>query len=200
MTLESLPLLHQPKMELPKRRGRVLLWAALITGFCGLIAWIEWSDWPNPSPDPLPAKADIIVVLGGGHVERPNQALRLYQEGRAVRIIVTGDGGSIFTSLLRQGVPESVLVHETKATSTVENAEKVKPLLEGLHVKTAILVTTWSHAQRSKKVFQRVIPDVEFFCSFEKRPQVLSPWEVAGQWRERLAAIYYFIAHGIWCF
>jgi uncharacterized SAM-binding protein YcdF (DUF218 family) len=165
-----------------------------------LASWILWADWPNPQPDALPAHADVMVVLGGGALERPRQAWKLSQEGRADRVIVTGDGGSIVNELLRLGMPQAALIHETEAKTTLENAEKTAPLLEGMKAKTAILVTTWSHARRAQRIFERKVPGVRFYSSFEQRPEVLYEWDRNFQRNERLAALYLLFFKGIWCF
>jgi len=170
--------------------------------FSSLVAsWLLWGDWPNPTPDESPVRADVIVVLGGGALERPRQAWKLFQEGRADRVIVTGDGGSIVNELLRLGMPETALIHETEAMSTLENAERTRPLLEGIRAKTAILVTTWSHAIRARRVFERVIPEVQFYSSSEPKPsEPLNQWQKGEQRHERVAALYCLLFKGIWCF
>lgn len=178
-------------------------WVLLLTGsvlFCLLSSWILWGDWPNPSPDELPAHADVIVVLGGGAQERPRQAWKLYQERRSEKILVSGDGGHIVNHLRKLGIPPGALIHETEATSTLENARKTRPLLAGMKAKTAILVTTWSHARRARCLFEREVPGVRFYNSFESRPASLNYWDKASQQTERYAALYLFFFRGRWCF
>ncbi len=164
-------------------------------------AWVRHSNWPSPDSVDLPAKADVIVVLGGGGEERVRMAYRLFSEGRAKQVLVTGDGGLIVSSLKKSGVPDAALIHESQASTTYENAVYVKPMLDKLGAKTAILVTSWSHAQRAERIFRRLIPEIHFFPAFEKRPAgELSPWEKDSQERERRAALYCFVRYGIWCF
>lgn len=179
------------------RRGLRLVFFALLSlgGW-----WLGWGDWPAEESDPLPAQVDAIVVLGGGAAERPRQAWKLYEEGRADCIIVTGDGGSIVSSLEELGVPPQAIVHETDATSTLENARNVAPLLAERQVHTAILVTTWSHGRRARRTFAQVIPGVQFFLSTEPRPAVLDRWQLHYQRRERFAAVYHMLVSGLWCF
>lgn len=179
--------------------GLVFFLAAAVI-FSVISSWLMWGDWPNPTSDELPRRADVIVVLGGGALERPRQAWKLFREGRADRVIVTGDGGSIVDELLHLGMPEAALIHETEASSTLENAEKTIPLLERMKARTAILVTTWSHANRARRIFERKIPGVEFYIAFEQKPEVMSESDRGYQRRERLAALYYLLFKGIWCF
>ena len=167
----------------------------------GLGLWVRHGDWPNPSPEVLPMKADALVVLGGGGQERVREACRLYKEGRAGQVIVTGDGGLIIDPLKKGGIPESALIHETQASTTVENAVYVKPIMEKLGARNVILVTSWSHARRAERIFESMIPGVHFYTSFEKRPEgELQAWDKETQQRERRAALYCLVRYGIWCF
>jgi uncharacterized SAM-binding protein YcdF (DUF218 family) len=201
--LVSVPSQHEDPTSVTGADKSLRRWALLLTGsvsFCLLSSWVLWGDWPNPTPDELPARADVIVVLGGGAQERPRQAWKLLQEGRAEKVIVSGDGGIIVNHLLKLGTPQTALIHETEATSTLENARKTRPLLAGMKATTAVLVTTWSHARRAKRTFEREIPEVRFYSSFEPRPQKLNDWDKASQQTERYAALYFFFFRGLWCF
>jgi uncharacterized SAM-binding protein YcdF (DUF218 family) len=165
-----------------------------------LIGWVLFSGWPHPEPDRLPPHVDAIIVLGGGATERPRQAWKLFSEGRADRIIVTGDGDIIVNDLIKRGLPKSSLIHEKKATSTLENAKETHAILNDLKVRTAIIVTTWSHSQRAKRTFEKIAPHVKFYSSFEPAPETLNHWEIASKRRERIAALYFLFCKGIWCF
>jgi len=165
-----------------------------------LLGWVLFSNWPHPEPDLLPPHVDVIIVLGGGATERPRQAWKIFSEGRADRIIVTGDGDIIVNDLTKRGLPRSSLVHEKKATSTLENAKETLAILNDLKVRTAIIVTTWSHAQRAKSIFEKMAPQVKFYSSFEPIPETLTDWEIASKRRERIAALYCLFCKGIWCF
>lgn len=181
-----------------------ILKALALLGLLGAVSlglWVRHADWPNPKAEALPAKMDVMVVLGGGGQERVREACRLYKEGRATQVIVTGDGGLIMTPLIKGGIPESALIYEPHATTTLENAEYVKPLLEKLSAKSVILVTSWTHARRAERIFASLMPTMRFYTAFEKRPVGELPiWEKESQQRERRAALYCLVRHGIWCF
>jgi uncharacterized SAM-binding protein YcdF (DUF218 family) len=162
--------------------------------------WIASADWPNPAATSLPPKADLILVLGGGGEERVRLTTKLYQEGRAPKILITGDGGLIIGGLRKAGIPETALIHETAATSTIENARNTAPILQQLSAHSVILVTTWFHAQRAQRTFERELPGITFSPAFEPRTLPLSPFDAGDQRRERVAAFYYLLRHGIWCF
>lgn len=150
-------------------------------------AWIWWSDWPNPGLKALPWEPEAIVVLGGGNEDRITEAWRLAQAHADVPVIVTGDGGRIARALIERGLPAHRLRHEGAADSTLENAEKVRPLLLKEGARRAVLVTNWFHAPRALLSFRRANPDVEFAVSFRPRREPLTPWDRACQRRERLA-------------
>jgi uncharacterized SAM-binding protein YcdF (DUF218 family) len=161
--------------------------AGLVVILAGVGVWIASGDWPNPELKPLPWEPEAIVVLGGGNEDRTTEAWRLAQEYPAAPVIVTGDGGRIVRALQERGLPRERLRHETTAKSTMENAERVRPLLEKEGVTRAVLVTNWFHGPRALLSFRRRNPGMEFAVSFHPRREPLTPWDRACQRRERLA-------------
>jgi uncharacterized SAM-binding protein YcdF (DUF218 family) len=165
-----------------KKALLVVMLAALVLG-----GWIAWADWPNPELEPLPWEPQAIVVLGGGNEDRIAEAWRLAQQYPAAPVIVTGDGGRIAGLLRERGLPPERLRHEVSAKSTMENADRVRPLLEKEGVTRAVLVTNWFHGPRASLSFRRAMPGTEFAVSFRPRREPLTPWDRACQRRERLA-------------
>ncbi|BDS07655.1 hypothetical protein NT6N_26950 [Oceaniferula spumae] len=175
----------------------------LLTGFlftCLAGWWIGWGGWPDPEAEEFPWTPDVILVLGGGNEERPREAIRLHKIYPDVPLLVTGDGGMIYDALLAGGVDESDIIHETKATSTIENAELTATTLTKLRAQRVVLVTNWFHGPRSMAVFDRYQPDREFVLSFEPKPDQFSNWHRYATRRERLAALLYVVRYGIWSF
>jgi uncharacterized SAM-binding protein YcdF (DUF218 family) len=78
--------------------------------------------------------------------------------------------------LVRQGVPLSRVIVETRSRTTHEEAVVVKPLLEELDVEQTVLVTSDLHMQRSLGAFRAVgidaVPAIARF-PFTDRAQ---PW------------------------
>lgn len=109
-------------------------------------------------------KADALIVLGGEPLGRPLEAARLFKQGVAPKVFVTGVGDSTKNRriLVGAGVPESVLFLEKKAYSTFTNATLLKPMLESAHVHTALIVTSPFHTRRALATFRKVIPNVQF--------------------------------------
>lgn len=119
------------------------------------------------APNPLPT-ADAIVVLGGvtspafapqpivhlgGGADRVTYAVKLYREGRAPLIVLSGAGmpwnsdlpseAEQMAELLRiMGVPASAIVKETGSHDTHENAAYIKPVLAARHLRRILLVTS----------------------------------------------------------
>ena len=93
-------------------------------------------------------RGDAIVVLGAGTsgrcelniyaIQRVRLAARLWQEGRAPRVLITGGVGwgtscavasAMADFAMQLGVPRGALILETSSQSTHENAERAAPLL-----------------------------------------------------------------------
>ena len=108
--------------------------------------------------------ADALIVLGGEPLARTREAERLYHQGMAQAVFVTGVGDAMTNRkiLLGEGVPARVIVTEAKASTTYENALLLKPLLEAAHVRTAMIVTSPFHTRRALATFRKVIPDICF--------------------------------------
>jgi len=110
-------------------------------------------------------RADVIVVLAGGRGdERVRQAAQLYREGFAPTVLLSGGetmaGISIPEVQRRQalayGIPARALVIEGDSTSTREQAERVRPMLEARGIRRAIVVTSSFHTRRTRYVFRKV--------------------------------------------
>jgi len=166
----------------------------------GLSGWVYFGDWPNPVRGKLPWKPDVILVLGGGDIDRPNEAMRLAKKFPKVPVIVTGDGSLIYDKLVSEGMPEERIIHEIRATSTMENARFTSEALNRLRAQHVILVTDWFHVPRATAIFEREHPDREFFLSFPPKPEVLNNWHAYCARRERLAVFHNLVRHGIWSF
>lgn len=127
--------------------------AILLAGFYVLA--LVASDEVLAVHDPL-AKTDIIVVLGGSGPARATRAAELWQEGRAPRILVSGDGDclSIRNAMIARGVWAGAISVECQSTNTWENAEFSARLLRSMNVRSAALVTSWFHSRRALDCFK----------------------------------------------
>lgn len=151
------------------------------------------------------ARADCIVVLGGGTVPKlaPRQAIEvgeagdrvlhaawLFREGRAPWVLCTSGvatGGlaprppSHDMAELAEfcGVPRSAILLETGSGNTREHARNLEPVLRERGFKRVLLVTSAMHMPRSMGVFRKYCPEVEFVAAptdYRVTEQLPGPW------------------------
>lgn len=117
--------------------------------------------------DSGPAKADVIIVLGGGSGshERPEQAAEFFKQNDAPRIIVSGAGDDQINRriLIERGVPANVIKLESKSETTAENAQFSIKILRAEKIHNAIIVTSWYHSRRALETFEHYAPDIKFY-------------------------------------
>lgn len=126
--------------------------AILLAGFY-VLALIA-SDQVLAVHDPL-SKTDIIVVLGGNGPPRATRAAKLWHEGLAPRILVSGSGDclSIRDAMIARGVRAGAISVECRSASTWENAEFSARLLKPMNVHRGAVVTSWFHSRRALDCF-----------------------------------------------
>ncbi len=121
--------------------------------------------------------ADIIVVLNGDFAKRSLRAGQLFHEGLAPQIVIARNEDRflpelnvpnttdlalrILTSL---GVPREQITLLTDdgggATSTYDEALRLREYIEAGHVRRVIVVTSAFHTRRAKWIFGRILRDV----------------------------------------
>jgi uncharacterized SAM-binding protein YcdF (DUF218 family) len=142
---------------------RAALVMLLMAAALGAAAWF----YPEKilCVDSGPARADVIVVLGGGLHERPERAAELFKQQAAPRILISGTGDDQINLrlLLQNGVPRQVIEIEGKSKTTQENARFALERLRAENVHSVILVTSWYHARRAQKTFEHYAPDMKIY-------------------------------------
>ncbi len=121
--------------------------------------------WWYPVAAQVACSADTLLVMGAAQYDgtpspafarRLDEALTLYEQGCAERIVVTGgkQEGDRFTEgdagvayLAAQGVPAEHLLAETKSRSSFQNLELSRPFIEHERV---LIVTDDMHAYRTQ--------------------------------------------------
>lgn len=141
-----------------------------------------------------PARADIIIVQGGGDKERIEEAAWLYHRKYARRILISGNTEEELPQMKRttleelarkeaiaQGVAASHIILEGKSKSTHEGALLSRPIFEKQKVKKAIIVSEPYHLRRSYLVYQRVYrrDGLQFICHSPS-----DSWYRADNWWE----------------
>lgn len=137
----------------------------------------------------LPQNADIIFIPGGAYGEIAVNAAKLYHDGYAAQILVSGkysilsgsfegaispseytditfsDECSFLSRILTDhGVPQTAILQESDSTYTYENAIKARTLTDSLSldIKVAILSCQAYHAKRCLLYYQLLYPDTHF--------------------------------------
>jgi uncharacterized SAM-binding protein YcdF (DUF218 family) len=151
------------------------------------------------TPQSQPAKAEAIVVLGGGvspegipvrpSAERAQRAAELWKAGYAPLVLISGgytvigprtEAQSMAIVLQGLGVPSKALILENNSLNTFDNAVESQKLLLKRNVQQVLLVTSRIHLLRSTLTFRKqgmkVIP-----IPAEQQPFQLD-WNLAPAW------------------
>ncbi len=149
------------------RKRKIFLRLALAAGILIIAFAIVAAFFPRVflCVDSGPAKADIIIVLGGGAEDRPQYAAKLFKEHVAPKVLVSGAGDDeIYRFILvADGVPRSAIQLESESRTTRENAQFCAPLLRRERVQSAVIVTSWYHSRRALRCFEHYIPGIKFY-------------------------------------
>jgi uncharacterized SAM-binding protein YcdF (DUF218 family) len=124
-----------------------------------------------------PVPSDVIIVLAGG-VERTPFGVKLYQEGYAPKIIISG-GESDFMEkqALALGVPEKDIIREVKSGTTFGNAYYSAEIMRSQGFHSAIVVTSAYHTRRSGIIFSEFFKDWKLtICAAPYDSSIPSTW------------------------
>jgi len=156
--------------------------------------------------DSGPARADVIIILGGGGShERPQRAAELFFQHAAPRIIVTGYGDDEINRhiLMRDGVPSANIELESESRTTRQNALFTCQMLRAENVHSAIIVTSWYHSRRALKTFEHFAPGIKYYSRPSYFNYSHSHWD-----KEFTRHVYfeyaklpeYLLRYGVWPF
>ncbi len=133
----------------------VLLVALLLTLIGGIGFFL--------SPQSELRNADLIVAVSGGETrQRTAEAVKLYNQGLASKLLFSGaaadpsgpsNAEAMRLDALNQGVPSDAILIEEESKNTLENAEMAEPIIRKLNAKTIILVTSPYHQRRAQMNF-----------------------------------------------
>ena len=154
--------------------------------------------------DPLPRRADAIVVLAGSPSDRTLETARLYHAGVAPRVVLTREslprGAAALRSrgirlpeghdlsrqaLLGLGVPpDAIRVLGRRTASTRSEAETIARWACGNGVRRLVVVTSPSHTRRARLILRRALGS-EVALTVRPAPDALFP--ATHWWRRRRA-------------
>lgn len=116
-------------------------------------------------------KADAIVVVSGGDTNaRTDEAIKLYKEGWAPLIVVSGaaadkagpsNAKAMYQRAINSGVPEKAIVMDESSETTRQNATEVKKIVDSRKIEDVILVTSGYHMRRAQLEFSAQFNDVK---------------------------------------
>ncbi|WP_440995646.1 YdcF family protein [Arhodomonas sp. SL1] len=185
------------------------------------------SRYPNLPIEELPA-AEAVVVLGGGVEAGPPgwpypdlgsasdrvwHAARIYQAGKAGRVIVSGgaqgwrgprgsEAGAMEAFLGDLGVPADRVTRERQSRSTRENALFTARLLDASGIHRVLLVTSAMHMPRAAASFRaedvEVIPAPTDYEVMPEPPHLLRWLPDAEALADSSAAIKEYL--GLWAY
>lgn len=175
-----------------------LLWFAVI-GIATLLFLVSQAGWYVSGNADTPAKADLIVALGGDAGARIIQADKLYAAGYSLRVLLTGlENGAEQTRshylewraafLLDQKVPRDAIYFDLRSRNTWEEAQNTRRLMENNGWRTVLVVSDPPHMRRLSWVWGKVFEGGELQYRLVAAP--MSGWDPARWWRDEKSAQY----------
>lgn len=155
----------------------VLLWGV------GLFAFADRVRSITPAPEPAPA--DGVVALTGPSAERVNTAVRLLDQGKAERLLVSGVNREVRREELRALVPGSSGLFDCcvdlgfDAEDTMGNAQEIAAWARANDFHSLIVVTSDYHMPRSLLEIRGLAPDVTLTAHAVRTPSL----DTDGWWR-----------------
>lgn len=122
-------------------------------------------DKNNIDPNCHPADA-IVAISGGDTFARTDEAISLYKNGWAPRIIFAGaaqDKESPSNALVmknhaeKAGIPSQVIIIEESSINTEENAKNTSNYVKSNNLRQIIIVTSAYHQRRAGLEFKRQV-------------------------------------------
>ena len=137
----------------------VLIWAI------GLFAFADRVRGFTPAPEP--ARADAIVALTGPSAERVNAAIRLLEQDKGQRVLISGVNREVRRQELRALTPGSNRLFNCcvdlgfEAENTTGNAQEIAAWAEAKGYDSLIVVTSDYHMPRALTEIRAAAPGVD---------------------------------------
>jgi uncharacterized SAM-binding protein YcdF (DUF218 family) len=178
--------------------GILLIITALYVGGCRRAGiWLVKED--------VPAHADAMVLLMGGFPDRVLQAVDLYNEGKADRLLIVEEsmgpfnmletrGADIISnseqaanSLVILGIPaDSITVLPGDARSTLDEAIAVRNFLLGKpKLDTLLLASSAPHMRRASIIFRAALKNTDYPVYIGCSPSIYSNFNAKRWWRDK---------------
>jgi uncharacterized SAM-binding protein YcdF (DUF218 family) len=141
------------------------------------------------SPQSKLTKADVVVAISGGETTtRTKEAVKLYQDGWAPKLIFSGaalDPNSPSNARImalaaeKEGVPASDIYLDETSTNTRENATNVAVIMKDNGFNSLILVTSPYHQRRALITFRRALGSAAVIINHSSYDQA---WRRSAWW------------------
>lgn len=144
------------------------LYSFVVLLLLGAFLWTYFREQTQIEREPVSAwledqKADCAVVLTGGP-GRVREGFDLLAQGQVRKLIISGVHPK---ATLREIFPqwpfygnlrEEDVVLERRSATTFGNAQQSLPLVEALHCRSLVLITSHLHMRRAFKTFRQAYP------------------------------------------
>jgi len=148
----------------------VLIWTI------GLFAFADRVRGFTPAPEP--ARADAIVALTGPSAERVNAAIRLLEQDKGERVLISGVNREVRRQELRALTPGSNRLFNCcvdlgfEAEDTVGNAQEIAAWADSKGYDSLIVVTSDYHMPRALTEIRAAAPGVELTAYAVETPSL----------------------------
>ena len=137
-------------------------------------------------------KADAIIILEGDLLVRVPEGARLYKEGWAPIVVISGGdtdqpayavpASQMLPALLKEGVPREAVILEEKPQNTRDQAVEIMKLARERGWKSIILVASHYHQYRAFLTFLKAMREAGLELALISAPvRDLRWWEKTGR-------------------
>ena len=164
-------------------RTLAAIFVVLLVWATGLLAFAARVDRLTPADDPAPA--DGIVALTGGSGERISAAVRLLEDGKAKRLLISGVGQHVTRGELQTIVGAAKPVFDCcvdlgfQAANTLGNARETAAWTRAHGFRTLILVTADYHMPRARLELHAALPE----ATIETYPVATTELRTGDWWK-----------------
>lgn len=159
-----------------------LIWLA------GLLAFAERVQRSTPADEP--PQADGVVVLTGASDERIVAGMRLLEQGKGRRLLVSGVNTEVTRGELRAVTRAPSRLYDCcvdlgfEATSTISNAKEIADWARRKDFESLVVVTSDYHMPRSLLEIHGAMPEAELIAYPVRTPSL----DTRRWWRSALGA------------
>jgi len=168
---------------LGQRLGRLLAGVVALLALAYIAGFVVFAaELDRRPPDDVPV-ADGIVALTGGE-GRLNEAMKLLEDGKGSRLLITGVHPDVKVSAIKSAVGGSTAKFDCcvdigrQAENTIGNANETAEWVQAHHYRSIILVTSTYHMPRATLELRRTMPGV----SITPFPVVQETLHLDGWW------------------